>query len=164
MIRNKNYKNKYLKIADSEVIYPYDISEYIYYKTREETTYDFDFEETVENLASSSIYIVLQSEPPTINYNQEIEEVEPIPSGSVYIQNWVTSSAAPEVVQETIRLEWDNVRYKRQDLLQKSDWTQYQDSPITGSKLVEWQTYRQSLRDVTNQENPFNVIWPTKPE
>ena len=38
------------------------------------------------------------------------------------------------------------------------------DSPISGSKLTEWQTYRQSLRDVTSQSNPFEVTWPAKPE
>jgi hypothetical protein len=48
-------------------------------------------------------------------------------------------------------------------LLSQSDWTQFIDSPIRGSSLNAWQTYRQSLRDITSQENPFSLSWPTRP-
>jgi hypothetical protein len=34
------------------------------------------------------------------------------------------------------------------------------DYPIT----EEWRTYRQALRDITNQSSPFTITWPTKPE
>ena len=54
-------------------------------------------------------------------------------------------------------------RITRNQLLAASDWTQMNDTPISGSKLTEWQTYRQSLRDITTQSNPFEVTWPTKP-
>jgi hypothetical protein len=59
--------------------------------------------------------------------------------------------------------KWLEVRDMRDSLLSQSDWTQFQDSPITGSQLTDWQTYRQSLRDITSQSNPFDLIWPTKP-
>jgi hypothetical protein len=26
-----------------------------------------------------------------------------------------------------------------------------------------WTVYRQELRDITNQQNPFNIEWPIKP-
>ena len=58
---------------------------------------------------------------------------------------------------------WVGVRSKRNILLQESDWTQLPDSPISSEKMVRWQTYRQELRDVTNQTDPKNIIWPTKP-
>lgn len=164
MIRNKHYKNKYLKITGSEIVYPYEIGEHIYNMTRTVEDYNFDQVETVESLASSSIYVVLQSDPPTINYDQRIEEATPILSGSVYIQDWIISSASLEEIDKTKQLRWRHIRNKRQTLLEESDWTQCQDSPITGSKLTEWQTYRQSLRDITNQDDPFSINWPTKPE
>jgi hypothetical protein len=28
----------------------------------------------------------------------------------------------------------------------------------------EWIAYRQALRDITDQQDPFNIIWPIKPE
>ena len=55
------------------------------------------------------------------------------------------------------------LRKFRDNLLAQSDWTQFQDSPITGSALTDWQTYRQGLRDVTTQSDPYNIVWPTKP-
>jgi len=58
---------------------------------------------------------------------------------------------------------WVGVRSKRNILLQESDWTQLPDSPISSEKMVRWQTYRQELRDVTNQTDPKNIIWPPKP-
>lgn len=54
------------------------------------------------------------------------------------------------------------VRTQRDILLSQSDWTQSRD--VTLPNDSEWQTYRQSLRDITNQENfPENVVFPTKP-
>lgn len=61
-------------------------------------------------------------------------------------------------------------RQVRNEKLAASDWTQAVDSPLTDSKKIEWQTYRQALRDITTQtpsldENGqlINVTWPTEP-
>jgi len=32
------------------------------------------------------------------------------------------------------------------------------------STKAAWATYRQELRDITTQSDPFNIIWPSKPE
>lgn len=55
-----------------------------------------------------------------------------------------------------------NVRNLRNRLLQMSDWTQGLDSPLSDSKKAEWAAYRQSLRDITNQ-NINNIVWPEQP-
>jgi hypothetical protein len=44
----------------------------------------------------------------------------------------------------------EDVRRRRNQLLQESDWTQFNDSPLTDAKKTEWATYRQSLRDITS--------------
>ena len=59
--------------------------------------------------------------------------------------------------------KWELVRQERAKLLSKTDWTQSNDSPLTDAKKTEWATYRQSLRDVTDQPDPFNITWPTEP-
>ena len=59
--------------------------------------------------------------------------------------------------------EWDLVRVNRTNLLKESDWTQGADSPLTDSKKAEWVTYRQSLRNIPTQSDPYNITWPTKP-
>ena len=53
------------------------------------------------------------------------------------------------------------IRLKRNNLLSESDWTQFNDSPLSNEKKLEWATYRQLLRDVTNS-TPYTL--PIKPE
>ena len=74
-------------------------------------------------------------------------------------------------------VELEALRKERDILLQNSDWTQANDSPLSDSKKAEWRTYRQALRDITKTASPkigtkapfFNsldpsaVTFPTKP-
>ena len=56
------------------------------------------------------------------------------------------------------------LREQRNKKLAESDWTQYNDSPMSDSKKTEWATYRQSLRDITSSsQSIFSVTWPTEP-
>ena len=64
---------------------------------------------------------------------------------------------------EKTAAEWNLVRSNRTKLLKASDWTQGADSPLTDSKKTEWKTYRQALRDVPTQSDPYNITWPTQP-
>ena len=55
-------------------------------------------------------------------------------------------------------------RRKRNNLLKQSDIYMLPDFPITELKRQEWVTYRQALRDITQQEGyPNNLVWPNKP-
>jgi hypothetical protein len=90
-------------------------------------------------------------------------EGTPTQSGSVYVQNWIITNATTEEIEQRKEEKWTEVRTQRDTLLTECDWTQMSDSPISGSKLTEWQTYRQSLRDITTQSNPFEITWPSKP-
>ena len=56
---------------------------------------------------------------------------------------------------------WGEIREKRDDLLLETDWTQNPDVP--DATKAKWQTYRQALRDVPSQSDPYNITWPTKP-
>ena len=59
---------------------------------------------------------------------------------------------------------WAEIRGERNALLIASDWTVLPDSPFTGSKLAEWKTYRQTLRDLpANTSDPSDPTYPTKP-
>lgn len=58
---------------------------------------------------------------------------------------------------------WISVRSKRNFLLQESDWTQLSDNQLPDNKKSEWAGYRQQLRNITNQSDPKNIIWPIKP-
>ena len=56
---------------------------------------------------------------------------------------------------------WDDVRFERDKRLSLSDWTQLPDVPITTRQ--KWVEYRQALRDITEQPDPFNIDWPEQP-
>jgi hypothetical protein len=112
-------------------------------------------------LASSSIYLVIEKEPVLSHTNyQTIVEQTPIQSGSVYVQTYSVEDVDSDEVNEG---RWEYIRGKRDELLLETDWVVLPHSPITGSVLEEWIQYRQDLRNLTNQENPFEIIWPTKP-
>lgn len=66
---------------------------------------------------------------------------------------------------EDIRLAvaWARVRELRQHRLANTDWTMLPDVPMTVERRQQWQAYRQALRDITDQPDPFNIVWPTPP-
>lgn len=72
---------------------------------------------------------------------------------------------------QAVQLRLDNytdlLRQTRNQLLLESDWTQGADSVLNSTKKAEWQTYRQSLRDITSGISSVtdveNITWPTKP-
>ena len=54
------------------------------------------------------------------------------------------------------------IRGERDRRIAESDWTQLPDVPE--ATRLAWQTYRQALRDVPqNNSDPLNIAWPTKP-
>jgi len=60
--------------------------------------------------------------------------------------------------------QWITVRGERNNKLASCDYTRLNDVPLTDEKKAEWETYRQELRDITDQPDPFNINWPTPPE
>ena len=61
-----------------------------------------------------------------------------------------------------------DVRKIRTNLLYGCDWTQLPDSPLTDEVKLEWQQYRQELRDRQfvsyDISNVADVSWPTPPQ
>jgi hypothetical protein len=93
-----------------------------------------------------------------------------VPNGSYFVieENEVKEYQAvrpktDEERQDEINSLWSNIRSQRNFLLEKSDWTQLPDSPLSEEKKEEWRLYRQGLRDITNQPDPRAIIWPTEP-
>ena len=151
----------YIKVSGSEITYPYTLDNL----RSENTNISFPKNLTNDVLASFHTYpVVSVSVDIDSDYEKNYVEGTPIQSGSVYVQNWIISSASVEEIQQRKEEKWTEIREIRNTLLTECDWTQMNDSPISGSDLTNWQTYRQSLRDVTSQSNPFEITWPTKPE
>jgi hypothetical protein len=65
---------------------------------------------------------------------------------------------------------YSHLRSKRNTLLQKTDWTQFDNSPITAERKAAFAEYRQALRDLPAQypnmqeyEDYEDVVWPKRP-
>jgi uncharacterized protein (DUF2344 family) len=90
---------------------------------------------------------------------------------------------SPTVTREAIKAEYEKqvaaepklrLREERTWKLEDCDWTVLPDSKLSSAKKTEWETYRQSLRDLPSTQSPTietnngtetleNVTWPTKP-
>lgn len=91
----------------------------------------------------------------------------------VYVKNGVIKVKPPKpnyACQFDIDLEswgkdveeqWNMIRSERQYRLSQTDWTQMPDVPL--ATKTAWAAYRQALRDITRQGDPFNIEWPAPP-
>jgi hypothetical protein len=66
-------------------------------------------------------------------------------------------------ISPTSEQKWNTIRSQRTEMLRACDWTQLSDVPLTDDEKASWQKYRQSLRDITLQTDPDNIIWPISP-
>jgi hypothetical protein len=58
--------------------------------------------------------------------------------------------------------DWAFIRKRRQPLLSEVDW-RIQRALDEGEDATQLIEYRRALRDITKQESPDTVVWPTKP-
>lgn len=66
-------------------------------------------------------------------------------------------------VAERLEVQWDIVRGERDQLLQLTDYTDLPSTPITQACKDAFLAYRQALRDITDQTDPYNIVWPELP-
>lgn len=62
-----------------------------------------------------------------------------------------------------LSLAWANVRAERDARLAASDWVRLRAADLGEPVPANWLEYRQALRDVTGQPNPFDIQWPQPP-
>ena len=80
-----------------------------------------------------------------------------VDSGKVYTVK-VESTTSDEQTALTNQ-QWSLVRSERDSKLDRTDWRASSDLTLSDT----WKTYRQALRDVPTQSDPFNITWPTEP-
>ena len=146
----------YLRIIDETINYPYTIKE-----LREAyPNVSLPAELSEENLIEWGIYSVISTQIPN-DYTKNISEGTPILTEGKYYQNWVATNATESEINYKLENQWEEIRLIRNQLLTECDWTQLSDVSQTIKDL--WTVYRQELRNITNQQNPFNIEWPVKP-
>ena len=107
----------------------------------------------LEILVSFDVHPVKVTPPPQIDSNTHLltQDVQLIDD------EWRRVWQEVELPQDQVE---DNIRFRRDGLLQETDWMALSDNTMT----PEWATYRQALRDITGQEGfPYSVNWPAEP-
>jgi len=105
------------------------------------------------------------------NYNPSTQKVW---SSEYQVKQWVESNnnltwivtAELSTQEEQDSRTAISKRDTRNQLLTESDWTQFNDSPLTDEAKDLWVAYRTALRDITSHANWPNLSdadWPTKP-
>ena len=109
---------------------------------------------TTDTLLEFEVHKVTQTSAISVDSktHRPIQSLQQI--DGVWTQQWVAQQL-PESAAA------GNVRGFRDAQLVKSDWTQVADAPVD---KAAWATYRQALRDITQQAGfPWDVQWPTTP-
>ena len=81
----------------------------------------------------------------------------------VWTQNYIVSELDPDVAAAKTEAQWSVVRIERNQLIANTDWTQLPDADLANTETANWASYRQALRDITTQSDPFNIEWPVSP-
>jgi hypothetical protein len=149
----------YAKINNGNVVrYPYTLTD-----LRLETP-NISFPQTMTDaeLLAFNVVPVTPTQQPNVDYTKNLSRWA-TKNGLSWIEVWTVTDATPEEIADRLSEQWQFVREQRDSRLQSCDWTQLPDVPLTQEQKAEWVSYRQALRDVTNQPNPFNIVWPVAP-
>lgn len=109
----------------------------------------------------SGYVLVEPADTPETDYTKSVVELPPVFNKGVWTQSFQVSQASAEEMAERTAAAWAGVRQQRNKALGNSDWTQLPDAPVDADA---WLEYRQQLRDITEQADPFAVVWPTAPK
>ena len=96
-----------------------------------------------------------------ITYNQatqKLNAVTPFIDGDV-VKEFEAVTLSTDEKTAVDNTHWKKIRTERNEKLKETDWRASSDLTLSDA----WKTYRQNLRDITNQSDPWNITWPTIP-
>lgn len=116
---------------------------------------------TQDDFDALGIDPVFEGAQPTATHFQVVyrDGVEQI--GGKWYTKYSLADMDQAAVDAVTERQWTSIRADRNQRLADCDWTQLPDAPVDGAA---WAAYRQELRDITNQPDPFNITWPQEPE
>ena len=115
---------------------------------------------TDEIAADFNCFPVIPTDQPEYDYTVNLQQ-NAVQEGDQWVEQWISTPATPEEIQERTVNKESFVRGQRNMLLEQCDWTQLPDTPVDSAP---WATYRQELRNVPQQAGfPWNVDWPIPP-
>jgi hypothetical protein len=113
---------------------------------------------TPEQVVQFGVYQLKLVTPPYFDPATQVREEGPaVLIDGVWTQNYIVSDLSADESAAKVGAQWIVIRAERNKLLAASDWTQL---PDASADAAAWATYRQALRDITTQDNPFSIVWP----
>ena len=146
-------------LAPNQIVekFPYSIGDL----RRDNRNTSFPRSPSNELLAAWNVFPVKDRSAPIFNEATETcNQINPTLEDGEWVMTWEVIPASAEEIAERLKWKFDEVRQQRNQLLTDCDWTQLPDAPVDAAI---WATYRQALRDITQQSDPFNLTWPQKP-
>lgn len=141
--------------------FPYSIGDL----RRDNSNTSFPRNPSDELLADWNVFPVVDRPAPSFDpATESCNQVNPTLDNGEWVTTWQVTTADADEITQRLADESESVRQDRNQRLVDSDWTQLTDSPLTGTALSSWVTYRQQLRDLTSQTGfPWTIDWPTPP-
>lgn len=115
---------------------------------------------TDDVLSAFNVLPVRPTPYPQVDHTKNVAEGYPVLSPEGWVQVWDVTDATSDEISQRVADKFSSVRAERNQLLASCDWTQLPDAPVDASA---WASYRQALRDITMQTDPFDIKWPTPP-
>ena len=149
----------YTKLNNGVVeTYPYSIGQL----RKDHSNVSFPKNISAATLGAFNVVEVQAVTPPTVTHLQVWHETTPVLENGVWKQSYTVSDVSAEDLASRTEGKKEELRNQRNQLLKDSDWTQVADSPVDSQA---WAVYRQSLRDIPQQEGfPWSVNFPEQPE
>jgi hypothetical protein len=143
-----------------------------YMKSTSGASWNQTTDEILETLGADVVFEGAQATGGTVYQYSQRDGVEEVDGkwytkyilAPVFTDNEDATAAEQEATYKAMKdAEFaTNARSQRDKLLSESDWTQVIDAPVNQEA---WATYRQSLRNVPQQDGfPTTIVWPVKPE
>ena len=156
--------------ATGAVMYESEFRAYI--KSTSGASWNQTTDEILQSLGADVVFEGAQATGGTVYQYSQRDGVEEVDGkwytkyilGPVFTDNEDATAAEQEATYKAMKdAEFaTNARSQRDKLLAESDWTQVIDAPVNQEA---WATYRQSLRNVPQQDGfPTTIVWPVKPE
>lgn len=155
----------YVKTKDGQVIkFPYTIGDL----RKDNPHTSFARRITDATLAAYGVFEVQIDPAPAVdekNFKAVRDETPAYVNGAWHLE-WSVVDKTAEEKQRYYDAAASNVRTKRDTLLSETDWVVVMHTEKGTNIPLEWETYRQALRDITSHVNfPYleEADWPVKP-
>jgi hypothetical protein len=109
---------------------------------------------------------VAKTDRPTVDHTKNVNEGTPVAVNGTWTQVWEVTDATAEEIAERNDQAAASVRTQRDSLLAECDWVVVMHTEKGTNIPLEWEIYRQALRDLTTHANfPYleEADWPVKP-